>query len=102
MGITDAVCAVIHVPLLREMEICVALNKLDNLWDREKLREIMIQFKDDDYDVSRTGFDQYEFDQLTQEMNMAVSGFFQDQEQETKEKVIHTYKCPHCGEVFEK
>lgn len=102
MGINDAVCAVIHVPLLREMEICVALNKLDNLWDREKLREIMIQFKDDDYDVSRTGFDQYEFDQLTQEMNMTVSGFFQDQEQETKEKAIHTYKCPHCGEVFEK
>ena len=58
MGINDAVCAVIHVPLLREMEICVALNKLDNLWDREKLREIMIPFKDDDYDVSRTGFDQ--------------------------------------------
>ena len=103
MGIKEAVCAVIHVPLIREMEICVALNKLDNLWDREKLREIMIQFRDEDYDVFRTGFDQDEFEQLTQEMNMTVSGFFQEQEQETqKDKPIHTYKCPHCGEVFEK
>ena len=32
IGITQAVCAVIRVPLVREMEISVALNKHDNLW----------------------------------------------------------------------
>lgn len=103
IGITQAVCAVIRVPLVREMEISVALNKHDNLWDREKLREIMIQFRDEGYDPLRTGFDQYEFEQLSQEMNMSVSGFFQEEEKEAAhEKVKHTYKCPHCGEVFEK
>lgn len=103
LGVEKAVCAVIRVPLVREMEISVALNKHDNLWDREKLREIMIQFKNEGYDPSRTAFDQYEFEQLSQEMNISVSGFFQEEEKEVKdEKVKHTYKCPHCGEVFEK
>lgn len=103
LGVEKAVCAVIRVPLVREMEISVALNKHDNLWDREKLREIMIQFKQEGYDPSRTAFDQYEFEQLSQEMNISVSGFFQEEEKEEKdEKVKHTYKCPHCGEVFEK
>ena len=103
LGIEKAVCAIIKVPLIREMEISVALNKHDNLWDREKLREIMLQLKQDQYDPERTGFDRQEFEQLTQEMNLSVGDFFQDEEEkEQKDKPIRTYRCPHCGEVFEK
>lgn len=104
LGVQETTCAVIHVPLLREMEISVALNKLGNLWNREKLREIMLQFKDQDYDATRSGFDQSEIDRLTADLDVTVAGFFQQDEDEEekpqKEKPQHTYKCPHCGEVF--
>lgn len=103
MGVKKATCAVIRVPLLREMEISVALNKLGNLWNREKLRDIMLQFKDQDYDATRSGFDQDEIDRLTADMDVTVSSFFQDEERQdkpVKEKPVHTYKCPHCGEIF--
>lgn len=102
LGIKEAVCAVIDVPLLQEMEISVALNKHGNLWDREKLRDIMIQFRDDGYDATKTAFDPDEIARLTEEMNISVSDFFEDQQDEPKQKTVHTYKCPHCGEVFTK
>ncbi|MBR3741020.1 MAG: ParB N-terminal domain-containing protein [Selenomonadaceae bacterium] len=105
LGIKDAVCAVVRMPLIREMEASVALNKLGNLWNREQLREIMLQMKENDYDVTRTAFDQAEIDSITQDLNITVSGFFEDQDQEEtqqKEKPVHQYKCPYCGEVFTK
>lgn len=102
LGIEETICAVIDVPLIREMEISVALNRHDNLWDREKLREIMLQFRDEGYDATSTGFDQNEIASLTQEMNLSISGFFDEEDTPAKEKAIHTYKCPFCGETFEK
>lgn len=102
LGIEKTVCAVIDVPLLQEMEISVALNRHDNLWDREKLREIMLQMREDGYDATSTGFDPAEIASLTQEMNLSISGFFDEDDTPPKEKAIRTYKCPFCGETFEK
>lgn len=103
LGVTEAVCAIIRVPLVREMEISVALNKHDNLWDREKLRDVMLQLKEAKYDVLKTAFDQLEFEQLTQELGSNISSFFEEEQQEDqKPKKAHRYKCPYCGEIFEK
>lgn len=103
LGIQETICAVIDVPLIREMEISVALNKHDNLWDREKLREIMLQLKQEKYDTSRTAFSQEEFEQLTQEMRANLSDFFEEEPQEeSKPKLMHEYECPYCGTVFKK
>lgn len=102
LGVEKTVCAVIDVPLVREMEISIALNRHDNLWDREKLREIVIQLQEDGYDATSTGFDQQEIDDLAKEMHDSISGFFDQKTGPTKEKAIHTYKCPFCGETFEK
>lgn len=102
MGIESATCAIVDVPLKDEMEMSVALNKISNLWDREKLREVMLELKAAGYDATKTGFDMHELDSLTQEMNVAVSGFFEEQETEQKAKKTRLYRCPHCGEVFEK
>lgn len=105
MGIKDAVCAVVRLPLVQEMQVSVALNKLGNLWNREKLRDIMLQMKESGYDTTRTAFSESEIERLTQDMNTTVAGFFQDDQEddsEKKEKPVHTYKCPFCGEVFTK
>lgn len=103
MGVEEATCAVVDLPLVREMEASAALNKLGNLWDREKLREIMLQMKEADYDVTATGFSDAEIDEITKDMSAAISDFFTDDDEEestAKDKPVHTYKCPHCGEVF--
>ena len=65
----------------------------------------MLQFKEQDYDATRSGFDQSEIDRLTADMDVTVSSFFQDEEEDekpAKEKPTHTYKCPFCGETFTK
>ena len=104
LGVKEAICAVVRMPLVREMEASVALNKLGNLWDREKLRDILIHMQEVNYDWSRTAFSQEEIEEITQDMEATVAGFFQDEEEakQTKEKKTHTYKCPFCGEVFTK
>lgn len=102
LGVEQTVCAVIDVPLVQEMEISVALNKLDNLWDREKLRDIMIHFKETNYDPTKTAFDQYEVDKLTEEMNISIEDFFQEEDIQPKAKTVKTYCCPYCGTVFTK
>lgn len=104
MGVEEATCAVVDLPLVREMEASAALNKLGNLWDREKLRDIMIHMQEVNYDITRTAFSDAEIEEITRDMTASVSSFFenQDQESESKEKPVHTYKCPFCGEVFTK
>lgn len=104
MGVEEAVCAVVNLPLAIEMEANIALNRLGNMWDQPKLRDLMLQLKQSGYDTSKTAFSDYEVDKLTQDMNATVSSFFEDDsdEAEPKEKKTRTYICPHCGEVFEK
>lgn len=104
MGVQEAICAVVNLPLAIEMEANIALNRLGNMWDQPKLREVMLQLKQAGYDTSKTAFTEYEIDKLTQDMNATVAGFFQETEDEEKpkEKKTRSYICPHCGEVFEK
>lgn len=104
MGVEEAICAVVNLPLAIEMEANIALNRLGNMWDQPKLRDLMLQLKESGYDTSKTAFSDYEVDKLTQDMDATVSSFFEDdtEESEPKEKKTHTYICPHCGEVFEK
>lgn len=104
IGVQEAVCAVVNLPLAIEMEANIALNRLGNMWDQPSLREVMLRLKESGYDTSRTAFSDYEIEKLTQDMNATVASFFQDDEEQgaPKEKKTRTYCCPHCGEVFEK
>jgi len=104
MGVDEAVCAVVNLPLQLEMEANIALNRLGNMWDQPKLREAMLSLKQSGYDVEKTAFSPEEVDRITQDMDLTVSAFFTDQDEETaaKAKKTHMYKCPHCGEEFEK
>ena len=107
MGVEEATCAVINVPLSIEMEVNIALNRLGNMWDQNKLRDAMLQLTESGYDTEKTAFDESEVEKLTQDFDVAVSSFFEDEDDEDgdkpeKPKKKRTYRCPHCGEVFEK
>ena len=73
----------------------IADNKLalDAGWDDELLKMELAELKELDFDVSLTGFDDMQFDDID------ISGFFEDGEQ--KEKEPKKIQCPHCGEWFE-
>jgi hypothetical protein len=45
----------------------IALNKIAGVWDYEKLYSIFEDLKVDGYDLSMTGFDEYEFNYNTQQ-----------------------------------
>ena len=103
-GIKEATCIVIDVPLMREMEINIALNRLGNAWDQAKLREGMLSLMESGYDLKKTAFSESEIDSITRDMDASIASFFEDEPPATessKSKTKHTYKCPFCGEVFE-
>lgn len=102
-GITEATCAVIDVDIQTEMRINLALNKIKNMWDQPKLREMMLGLQKAGRDLTRTGFSDYDITKLTQDFGANVDSFFEDEEPgEAREKPVRTYKCPFCGEVFQK
>lgn len=102
-GIKEATCAVIDIPLMREMEVNIALNRLGNSWDWAKLREGMLELQESGYDLRKTAFSEQEVESITRDMDQSIASFFQDEESSGGEshKTKHTYKCPYCGEIFE-
>lgn len=102
-GVTHVTAAVIDVSLQREKEINIALNKIGNMWDQPKLRDIFVQLKDEGYDLSRTSFPTGEIEELSKDMKAEVSSFFEDQakDEDEKKKTLRQYRCPYCGEEFE-
>ena len=103
MGVQQTVCAIVDMPLDLEKEACLAVNKIGNLWDQPKVREVMLQLQQDGYDLARTGFSEEEIQKITQDMNASVASFFDEEDEgEKAPKKVKNYKCPHCGEVFSK
>lgn len=103
LGVKEATCAIVNMSLPDEMQACVALNRLDNMWDQTKLRDVMLILKEAGIDPATTAFTQREIDKITEDMSGAVADFFVEQEAAAKRaKAVRTYRCPHCGEVFSK
>lgn len=103
-GVEECTCIVIDVSLQQEKRINLALNKIGNMWDQPKLRDIFSKLEEEDYDLSKTAFTDNEVAKLMMDMEASVDSFFQDDEEdeESKQKKVRQYKCPFCGEVFTK
>lgn len=102
-GVKEAVCAVIDVPLAQEKRINIALNNIGNMYDQPKLRSLMLQLRDAGYDLRKTAFDDDEIARITQDWDAQIGTFFLDDDEDGgMQHQVRTYKCPYCGEVFEK
>lgn len=103
-GVEECMCLVIDTSLEQEKRINLALNKIGNMWDQPKLRDLFMRLKDAGYDLPKTSFAEDEIEKLTQSMDAAVDSFFEDDDEDdgAKQKKVRQYKCPYCGEVFEK
>ena len=64
MGITEVECVVIEMDVEKEKALNIALNKISGEWDKDKLALLISDLQGTDFDVSLTGFDPAELDDL--------------------------------------
>ena len=55
-------CNVVHLNKEQEKALNIALNKITGQWDETKLKELLKDLDDSDFDVTLTGFDESELD----------------------------------------
>jgi DNA modification methylase len=64
MGITEVECVVVEMDTEKEKALNIALNKISGDWDKDKLALLIADLQGTDFDVSLTGFDPVEIDDL--------------------------------------
>ena len=64
MGITEVECVVVELPEDKEKALNIALNKISGEWDKDKLALVIADIQGTHFDVSFTGFDPSEIDDL--------------------------------------
>ena len=64
MGITEVECVVVEMDVEKEKALNIALNKISGEWDKQKLALLIADLQGVDFDVSLTGFDLAEIDDL--------------------------------------
>lgn len=69
LGYTEIDCVVIDIDKTKEKALNVALNKISGEWNKELLADLIEDLQSLDYDVSFTGFDPPEIDQLFNEVH---------------------------------
>ncbi len=69
LGYTEIDCVIIDMDLEQEKALNVALNKISGEWDKDKLTLLISDLQECDFDVSLTGFDAAELDELFKDIN---------------------------------
>ena len=64
MGMTEVDCVVVELSEEKEKALNVALNKISGDWDKDKLALLISDLQGADFDVSLTGFEPAEIDDL--------------------------------------
>ena len=64
MGWHEVDCVVVDIDKTKEKALNIALNKITGAWDKDLLADLIKDLQDSDFDVSFTGFDPPEIDEL--------------------------------------
>ena len=64
MGMTEVDCVVVELTEDKEKALNIALNKISGEWDKDKLTLLITDLQGADFDVSLTGFEPAEIDDL--------------------------------------
>lgn len=64
LGVTEVECVVIEMDEEKEKALNIALNKISGDWDKNKLALLIADLQGADFDVSLTGFEPAELDDL--------------------------------------
>lgn len=69
LGETEAACVVVELNEADEKALNIAMNKVSGEWDVEKLADLIVNLKELNYDISRTGFEAPEVEQLLSKLH---------------------------------
>lgn len=69
MGLTEVDCVIVQMDEEKEKALNVALNKISGEWDNDKLALLIVDLQGTDFDVSLTGFEPEELEDLFREDN---------------------------------
>ena len=78
MGITEVDCVVVEMDQEKEKALNIALNKISGEWDKGKLALLIADLQGADFDISLTGFDSVELEDLfdaTNKKDVKEDGF---------------------------
>lgn len=64
LGMTEVDCVIIDMDVEHEKALNIALNKISGEWDNDKLADLIADLQGVDFDVSLTGFEPAELDEL--------------------------------------
>lgn len=101
LGHFEVDCIMVDFDKTKEKALNIALNKIAGEWDMPKLKDLLEELDNGDFNVELTGFDHGEIEYLmTKNADVDIDDFFTEKgEGKPKESDIIT--CPHCGEEFE-
>ncbi len=80
LGYSQADVAVVNLNKQDEKALNIALNKISGEWDEEKLAEIFSELDIDGYDLSVTGFDKKERDEIMDAVKALGDGLHEESE----------------------
>ncbi len=84
LGETEIDCVIVDLPEAQEKALNVALNKISNDWDTEKLTELLKDLQSTDIDLTVTGFDSEELDSLLKDdEGEDYDGYYGDDREKT-------------------
>jgi ParB-like chromosome segregation protein Spo0J len=98
LGQTEIDCVVVDLDPQREKALNLALNKIQGDWDKDKLALLIADLQGEDFDVSLTGFDMGEIEDLMAQFRPLD---LDDEQKDEDGKQCETYRCPKCGFEFE-
>lgn len=89
LGYQEIECVIIDIEEAQEKALNVALNKISGSWDEDKLMTLITDLEGSDFDVSLTGFDVAELDELFKDtLTDGIEDDDFDVEEELKQPVM--------------
>jgi len=113
LGYTDIEVTQVDLDKTREKALNLALNKIDGFWDMEMLSGVIRDIQDGGFDISITGFDDIQIEEIFSIGNITENVFDNDGESgnsgdesqneppedfpEYNEDIETEHRCPKCG-----
>lgn len=100
LGYEEVDCNIVNLNKIQEKKLNLALNKIDGIWDNDKLEKILEELKETDIDLLSTGFDEKEIEKLFKEAEEIINN---NEEMDLMEFSDDKFKCqcPKCGFMFD-
>ncbi len=97
LGETEIDCVIVDLTDAEEKALNIALNKISNDWDIEKLEALLRDLQSTDIDISLTGFDLEDIDALlnVEEIEEEDEGYYGDE----REKTYNLYRLHEYDEA---